>query len=328
MLLFLLLICCCFASDEDLMGKFSVGGDVNHDFLRRRSRSSVTGQICKSPGGTINNHGDCVCCPGYSGLGCSVRNRCYDVSCANGGHCNPETGFCMCPKSFTGPQCEHPSCSFNGFYDIQRHRCVCKDGFAGADCEQCMVSAVPGQTRVCVPMPRVTYQLMTLPTKLAEDIVSGRRKISATLTYPGIYPDSLGHDGKRYGCDCRVSAATRGKRWISNGNLYLYNQTIVECIDQSTLSAQQMAELTNMWYTAYQLEQEGRLNSTWYYVGIVFIVLFGVLLLGIVVYCVVINYNREQEMQVAEEDSEYGYQKTRRKLKRVAKKAPIAVRFK
>jgi hypothetical protein len=72
--------------------------------------------------------------------------------------------------------------------------------------------------------------------------------------------------------------------------LFLYNETIVNCIADSTLSAQQMAELTNMWYQAYSLEQQGLLNNTWYIVGIIFIILFGLLLLGIIVYCAVKSY--------------------------------------
>jgi hypothetical protein len=142
--------------------------------------------------------------------------------------------------------------------------------------------------------------LMTLPAAYAAGIVDGSRKPDATCNYNGIYPNSQGKDGKLYGCDCfpdagnkRVaSVALVSSKGIPQASLSLYTQVVVQCVDQSTLTAQQMAELDNMWYTAVQLEQQNRLSDTWYIVGVIFIILFILLLLGIVVYCFVINYGK------------------------------------
>jgi hypothetical protein len=143
--------------------------------------------------------------------------------------------------------------------------------------------------------------LMTLPAAYAAGIVDGSRKPDATCNYNGIYPNSQGKDGKHYGCDCfptdgnsrrRVATSAVSVKGIPQASLSLYTQVVVQCVDQSTLTAQQMAELDNMWYTAVQLEQQNRLNDTWYIVGVIFIILFALLLLGIVVYCFVINYGK------------------------------------
>lgn len=283
LLLFLLSVC---AID---MRDFTVGSFEASVF---RQREVVGGHSCQSPGGIVNQIGDCVCCPGWSGIGCSTRNRCFDISCANGGHCNPDTGFCSCPKTHTGPQCENPSCSFHGYYDIKKKHCVCNAGFAGIDCEQCAVAPMSSQVNVCVPSPQNVYILMTLPISFAAQLVSGEKKPSPTVTYNAIYPNSIGKDGKHYGCDCRAESAENRKRWISNGNLFLYNETIVTCVAESTLTTQQMSELINMWYTAYTLEQQGRLNDTWYILGIVFMVLFAVTIFILIIYCIVQYYNR------------------------------------
>jgi hypothetical protein len=142
--------------------------------------------------------------------------------------------------------------------------------------------------------------LMTLPAAYAAGIVDGSRKPDATCNYNGIYPNSQGKDGKHYGCDCfpdagnkrDASVALVSSKGIPQASLSLYTQVVVQCVDQSTLTAQQMAELDNMWYTAVQLEQQNRLSDTWYIVGVIFIILFILLLLGIVVYCFVINYGK------------------------------------
>jgi hypothetical protein len=49
------------------------------------TKNNVMGTACQSPGGIVNQNGDCVCCPSYSGPGCTVRNKCYETSCSNGG---------------------------------------------------------------------------------------------------------------------------------------------------------------------------------------------------------------------------------------------------
>ena len=194
-----------------------------------------------------------------------------------------------------------PSCSWNGHWDVRLGRCVCSRGYGGADCGSCAVASA-GNAQVCVPTRSPLYQgymLMTLPAAYAAGIVDGSRKPDSTCNYNGIYPNSQGKDGKHYGCDCfpsdgnkRRSAAPVSVRGIPQASLSLYTQVVVQCVDQSTLTSQQMAELDNMWYTAVQLEQQNRLNDTWYIVGIIFIILFFLLLTGIIVYCFVKNYTQ------------------------------------
>jgi hypothetical protein len=181
---------------------------------------------------------------------------------------------------------------------------VCSRGFGGADCGSCAVASA-GNAQVCVPTRSSLYEgymLMTLPAAYAAQIVDGTRKPDATCNYNGIYPNSQGKDSKHYGCDCfpvagngRRSASSVSSRGIPQASLSLYTQVVVQCVDESTLTAQQMAELENMWYTAVQLEQQNRLNDTWYIVGVVFIILFVALLLGIVVYCFVVNYGKTKD---------------------------------
>jgi hypothetical protein len=141
--------------------------------------------------------------------------------------------------------------------------------------------------------------LMTLPAAYAKQIVDGTRRPDASVNYNGIYPNSMGKDNKHYGCDCfpdSDGAAKRSRhqslRGISQASLSLYTQTVISCVDSSTLTTAQMAELDNMWYTAVQLEQQNLLNNTWYIVGIIFIILFVLLLLGVVLYCFIINYGK------------------------------------
>jgi hypothetical protein len=282
---------CCFSID---MNSFYVEDDRGHPL---KSRDTISGTSCQAPGGILNQMGDCVCCGGWSGPGCSRRNKCFETSCSNGGHCDPDSGFCMCPITHTGPQCEHPSCSFKGYYEKLKKRCICNNGYSGTDCEQCATSPV-GQSYTCVPSKSHLhdgYMLLLLPSDFSSKIISGEKKPDPTLNYNGIYPNSIGKDGKKYGCDCRLDNGDGNKkRWISNGNLQVYNQTIVECISESTLSSQQMIELTNMWYTAYTLEQQGRLNDTWYIIGIIFIVFFILETLCIIIYCFVKNYDSQK----------------------------------
>jgi hypothetical protein len=72
----------------------------------RQNRDTTVGTVCRPPGGIVNLDGECLCCGGWGGPGCATRNKCHEVSCANGGTCDQTTGFCQCPKAFTGHQCE------------------------------------------------------------------------------------------------------------------------------------------------------------------------------------------------------------------------------
>ena len=272
---------------------------------------------CQAPGGIVNQNGDCVCCAGWSGPGCAVRNKCYDTSCSNGGYCDSATGFCVCGNSFTGPQCQYPSCSFNGIWDGALSRCVCNRGYGGVNCDQCASSPSPDISKyICIPTRSPLhvasgYMLMLLPNAFADDILSGTRKPDPHLPYPGILPGTLGHDGKPRACDCTRSygatARSIASRAISNANLDLYTQLVVSCTQSSTLSLQQMQELEQMWYSAVSLEQQNLLNNTWFIVGIIFICLFILENMILIIWCFVKYYQREeQEILVAEGESPYG----------------------
>lgn len=275
-----------------LIGKEDGGGSRKRDV-------AVT---CKSPGGHISSTtGDCVCCPGYSGLGCANRDRCYDVSCSNGGYCDGATGYCVCPQGWTGPRCNVPTCSNNGLFSSSANACVCHRGWAGADCSVCSPSGTTNANGVsytwtCVPSKASRYILMNLPTSYAQKLVSGAVKADASLTYNAIIPGSgsLGVDGKALDCACQpIDEKKRREKRISPGNLDLYNQTIVDCITSSTLTNQQMQELESLWASCVSLEQQGLLSQTWYILAIVFIILFGLLVICLVIYCVFVNYTTE-----------------------------------
>jgi hypothetical protein len=133
--------------------------------------------------------------------------------------------------------------------------------------------------------------LMRLPTTFAEKIISGEVKPESSIPYTGIHPGSTGHDGRHYGCDCLPE---REKR-ISNAALSLYTLIITECIEESSLNAQQMAELQNFWYQCVSLQEQGLLTDTYFILFIVFLVLFILVLAGLVVYCIIINYNKKKQ---------------------------------
>lgn len=261
---------------------------------------------CKSPGGHISSTtGDCVCCPGYSGLGCVNRDRCFDVSCSNGGYCDGATGYCVCPQGWTGPRCNIPTCSSNGLWSSSKNACACHRGWAGADCSVCAPSGTTSSTGVsytwvCVPSKATKYMLMNLPTTYAQKLVSGAVKADASLSYNALIPGSgaVGVDEKALDCACQPLDTEGGKRKrISPANLDLYNQTVVDCIETSTLTNQQMQELESLWATCVSLEQQGLLTNAWYIVAIIFIILFGLLVIALLIYCVFVSYTQEMVVQ-------------------------------
>jgi hypothetical protein len=133
---------------------------------------------------------------------------------------------------------------------------------------------------------------MNLPTTYAQKLVSGAVKADASLSYNALIPGSgaIGVDGKALDCACQPD----GKRKrISPANLDLYNQTVVDCIESSTLTNQQMQELESLWATCVSLEQQGLLTNAWYIVAIIFIILFGLLVIALLIYCVFVNYTQE-----------------------------------
>ncbi len=285
-----------FAYAEVTMRDVSVVGASND---RKRSLDAEVAQVCRAPGGMISSStGDCVCCPGYSGNGCASRDRCYDVSCSNGGYCDVTTGYCTCPQGWTGPRCNVPTCSYNGFYSAAKQTCVCQRGWAGSDCSTCAASGVTNaqgvsHTWTCVPNKSSRYLLMNLPTTYAQQLISGAIKADASLSYHALIPGSSTKsvDGKLLDCACNPIESH--KKRITPANLDLYNQTVVDCIEASTLTANQMQELESLWATCVSLEQQGLLTNAWYIVAIIFIILFGISIIAWAVYCVFINYTRE-----------------------------------
>ena len=123
--------------------------------------------------------------------------------------------------------------------------------------------------------------------------MSGQVKADASLNYNAVIPGSgaPGVDGKALDCACQP-LDSRKKR-ISPANLDLYNQTVVDCIEASSLTNQQMQELESLWATCVSLEQQGLLTDAWYIVAIVFIILFALLLVALLIYCVYTSYTRE-----------------------------------
>jgi Flp pilus assembly protein TadB len=143
--------------------------------------------------------------------------------------------------------------------------------------------------------------LMHLPTTYAQKLVAGTVKADASLNYNALIPGSgaLGVDGVALDCACQpVDAAKKKKnKRISPANLDLYNQTVVDCIESSTLTNQQMQELESLWATCVSLEQQGLLTNAWYIVAIIFIILFGLLVVALLIYCIFINYTQEEQQQ-------------------------------
>lgn len=88
----------------DMMRSMVIG--QSEEAHHRQNRGTSVGTVCRPPGGIVNLDGECLCCGGWGGPGCATRNKCHEVSCANGGTCDPATGFCQCPLAYTGHQCE------------------------------------------------------------------------------------------------------------------------------------------------------------------------------------------------------------------------------
>jgi hypothetical protein len=88
----------------DMMRSMVIG--QSEEAHHRQNRGTSVGTVCRPPGGIVNLDGECLCCGGWGGPGCATRNKCHEVSCANGGTCDPNTGFCQCPLAHTGHQCE------------------------------------------------------------------------------------------------------------------------------------------------------------------------------------------------------------------------------
>lgn len=108
--------------------------------------------ICLNGGACYD--GDCHCANGYSGVRCqdkkgqsgrdedsggsSNTDPCENVVCLNGGECDKATRRCVCPKGYSGSQCEnfdacHNVSCRNGGRCINGN-CDCETGWTGLDC--------------------------------------------------------------------------------------------------------------------------------------------------------------------------------------------------
>ena len=145
---------------------------------------------------------------------------------------------------------------------------------------------------VCVPGLRTDYVLLEVAPDVALDLLANRLN-PLGQSYGAIRPTPgrgvRGHDGRHYDCACHpvgLADETRRRlrlaRGISVADLGAFDEVIVECITASNLTAAQMADLNDLWDRCVTQERRGRLNDTWYYVGIVFIcisIFLGIVLL-------------------------------------------------
>ncbi len=280
---------------DDLMRRMSVGSQLDNNRLR-----TAIGVACSSPGGHVSAQtNECECCPGYNGVGCGVRDKCYDVVCANGGKCSAESGHCVCGSGWGGVRCEVPGCNApNGLYDDRVKKCVCKNGWAGISCDQCAVSSGNNEW-VCVPSKSPLlkgYVLMILPKTYVAQLISGAAKPDPTISYNAIRPGTAGFNGKVFDCICEPQI--NAKRGASPANLALYSQVIYDAIDASTLNTAQQIEAASLWGQSVNLSNANLLYnaSGWYIAAVVFIILFVLELVVFVVYCIVVNKNRSDTL--------------------------------
>jgi hypothetical protein len=285
-------------------------------------KDTVIGVSCSSPGGHVSTlTNECECCPGYNGLGCGVRDKCYDVSCANSGTCDSNTGHCLCISGWGGVKCDVPSCNApNGMYDDRIKKCVCKNGWAGVSCDQCAVSS-GNNDWVCVPSKSPLlkgYVLMILPKNYVVQLLSGAAKPDPTISYNAIRPGSAGYNGKIFDCMCEPPVST--KRGASPANLALYSQVIYDAIDASTLNLAQQVEAASMWGQTVNLSNANLLTSAngWYITAIIFIILFILEIFVFILYCVISNKQKSEltldEVQLTNSKFNYPPQKRTRPI--------------
>jgi hypothetical protein len=105
----------------------------------------------------------------------------------------------------------------------------------------------------------------------AQDFLTGVKRADMNIPYVAILPNSVGFDGQTYNCEC--VAVSQDKRRISNGDLDIYNITIVECIEASNATAAQTADMVNLWTTCVDMHEAGMLTYGWW---------IGCIILGIV----------------------------------------------
>lgn len=266
---------------------------------------------CQEPGGHLTpDQSQCICCPGYHGTGCAVFNRCHNQVCINGGSCNEMTGACDCHEGFVGDHCEIPDCGIHGAFDPFSGQCTCRRGWDGYRCDQCALPNSPDMELVCVPVVHGDYLLLEVEANVAHDLLTGLENPMSqpyNAIRPGPGKGTLGHDGRYYGCDClpldyvkQARNAHRDllKRGISAADLGAFDQVISDCITMSNLTSQQMTELNELWNRCLTQERRGRLNDTWYILGIIFICLTIILIIVVVVTCFLWSYQLDRFRQL------------------------------
>lgn len=289
--------------------------------------------VCEAPGGIwLAEQATCQCCPGYHGTGCAARDRCKGVTCLNGGSCDAKTGQCLCNEAFMGTHCEIPYCGEHGMYDPFAGECTCHRGWGGQWCDRCALPTRTGYIWTCVPGKTSDYILMQLSGDVANQVVQGQINPLAQ-SYAGIFPVSgdpggvKGHDGRYYDCACRpvdhvkasrqlrYAIAQRDPNTVVHGtgkrygwsDLGAFDIVVTDCIADGNLTMQEMDDLNCLWDTCVRQARHGRLNDSWYIVGIIFIVLFIVALVILVMTCFLWSYQLDRVRRAGESsDSAYG----------------------
>lgn len=281
-------------------GRVSLRNEWSHE-QQHSNNKGVSVMECVAPFGHPSANGqECECCPGYHGTGCTSRNTCHDRVCLNGGQCDAGRGICMCAEGFLGKNCEVVDCGLHGSYDPFTGTCSCARGWDGYRCDQCATPLQTSLDYICVPGKRSDYVLLQVNRNIAQ-----RMLINAinplNRPYPAIKPNSQGHDKRHYGCDCRphdelqrardMHHSLIAARSTSVAELGEFDEVISDCITNSNLTAQQMQDLNDLWNTCMTQELRGRLGDTWYIVGVIFIVLFIVVLFAWIITCFMWSYN-------------------------------------
>lgn len=72
---------------------------------------------CENGGTCVD--GECQCPSNYSGENCETFVPCLNVTCNNGGACDPATGECVCAQGYEGPTCSEISANkYVGGYNV------------------------------------------------------------------------------------------------------------------------------------------------------------------------------------------------------------------
>ena len=99
------------------------------------------GVFCGSHGRCSN--GQCVCDPGYTGVGCQTVDACYAISCGFYGRCS--NGMCICDPGYTGVECETVDTCYDivcGVYSTCSNGvCICDPGYSAHE-DECKIDTI------------------------------------------------------------------------------------------------------------------------------------------------------------------------------------------